>query len=422
MVSGFTSGALGFGLPLTAEELAKVNAYRQLPENSTYKCGQFGAPQALCALGKVTESDKKPVLLTSPGLRIIYNNKAADGYWNSAHMMVHAEDVDDVTKCLYPWCAVVHEYDHSGVHSAQKVDALNANKMSASFGGAQTRKRPSIITAGCLGPFPATRLVDGIVTNVKLNEGDTQYMVFKEENLPPWYAPNTPKEDTPTGVMVPKKCKKKERKTKTAQLMTGGQVQSPAEEVLVPGMTAGYVDKAKGFKDVLFERGLLNPANLGAYSIHGTKGAGGVVDESTSLLSLMAKCEDFKTETTAMHELMAVLGIGMEQSPKGHPELAGRGMEYCWGKSKYEHRKHNNFVSSKENFEKRVMAALGSVTLKRSRAFLRKANDYKRAYRMLIDGAGVGAVAQYADIEKMCALVKTHRCTFDQDYKFIADS
>ena len=173
MVSGFTSGALGFGLPLTAEELAKVNAYRQLPENSTYKCGQFGAPQALCALGKVTESDKKPVLLTSPGLRIIYNNKAADGYWNSAHMMVHAEDVDDVTKCLYPWCAVVHEYDHSGVHSVQKVDALNVNKMSASFGGAQTRKRPSIITAGCLGPFPATRLVDGIVTNVKLNEGDT---------------------------------------------------------------------------------------------------------------------------------------------------------------------------------------------------------------------------------------------------------
>ena len=36
-----------------------------------------------------------------------------------------------------------------------------------------------------------------------------------------------------------------------------------------------------------------------------------------------------------MHELMAVLGIGMEQTPKGYPELAGRGVEYCWGKSKY---------------------------------------------------------------------------------------
>jgi hypothetical protein len=55
------------------------------------------------------------------------------------------------------------------------------------------------------------------------------------------------------------------------------------------------------------------------------------------------------------------------------------------------------------------MTALKSVTLRRSRAFLRKANDYKRAYRMLIDWFGVEAVAQYADIEKFRALVKTHR-------------
>ena len=72
----------------------------------------------------------------------------------------------------------------------------------------------------------------------------------------------------------------------------------------------------------------------------------------------MPNCEDFKTEITAMHELMELLGIGMEQTPKGHPELAGRGIEYYWGKSKYEFRKHNNFVSGKENFEKRVMNAL----------------------------------------------------------------
>ena len=68
------------------------------------------------------------------------------------------------------------------------------------------------------------------------------------------------------------------------------------------------------------------------------------------------------------------------------------------------------------------MTALKSVTLRRARGFLRKANDYKRAYRMLIEGAGVVAAALYADIEKMRALVKTHRCTFDQDYKFITRS
>ena len=85
-----------FGLPLTAAE-SKVNACRQLPQNNKYKYGQFGASQALCALGKVAKSDKKPTSLTSPGLRLIFNNKAADGYWNSAHMMVQAEAVDDVS-------------------------------------------------------------------------------------------------------------------------------------------------------------------------------------------------------------------------------------------------------------------------------------------------------------------------------------
>ena len=58
MVPGFASGALGFGLPLTSEELEKANAKRQLPEkHHENKSGQFGAPQALCALGNVVVSD-----------------------------------------------------------------------------------------------------------------------------------------------------------------------------------------------------------------------------------------------------------------------------------------------------------------------------------------------------------------------------
>ena len=72
---------------------------------------------------------------------------------------------------------------------------------------------------------------------------------------------------------MPGKKRKKERKTKTAELMAGCQVQSPAEEAVeVPGMTIGFVGKAKGLKDVLFERWLLNPANLKSYTNHGTRG------------------------------------------------------------------------------------------------------------------------------------------------------
>jgi hypothetical protein len=35
MVSGFTCGALGFGLTLTAEQLEAVNVHRRRPENNT---------------------------------------------------------------------------------------------------------------------------------------------------------------------------------------------------------------------------------------------------------------------------------------------------------------------------------------------------------------------------------------------------
>ena len=187
-------------------------------------------------------------------------------------------------------------------------------------------------------------------------------------------------------------------------------------------MLLGYVGKAKGLKDVLFERGWLNPANLGGYTIKGVKGAEGIFVDSTSVAKLMAECEDFKTETTAMHDLMEVLGVEMDQTPKCHPEVAGRGMEYCWGKGKYEYRKHNTFAAGKVPFEKRVHAALESVDVTRLRKFLRKANDYKRAYRALNLAAGAAAAVSYADIEKMRALSKTHLCTYDQDRKFITDA
>jgi hypothetical protein len=425
MVSAFTSGSFGFRFPLTTEQLSTVNEFRQKPENCTFKCAQFGAPQALCVIAGLPESDQKMDLKETPGVRMIYNNKAADGYWNSSHMMVQTEDMVDCMRALFPWLKIIFEFDWSGVHGVMKKDALKVDKMSARFGGAQTLKRPTTMTTGCLGPFPAMRMVNGELTDVKLKVGDVQHMVFQEDDLAPWYALDTPKEDTPTGELVPpKKSRKKKKKNKTAELMERlDAVAAPVEEaVLVPGMKLGYVSKAKGLNDVLFERGWLNPAKLGGYTIKGAKGAGGVIDESTSLAKLMAECEDFKTETTAMHDLMEVLGVEMDQTPKCHPELAGRGVEYCWGKSKYEHRKHNTLAAGKAPFEKRVHAALESVGLSRSRSFLRKANDYKRAYRALNLASGAAAAVAHADIEKMRKLTKAHRCTFDQDRKFIIDA
>ena len=89
------------------------------------------------------------------------------------------------------------------------------------------------------------------------------------------------------------------------------------------------------------------------------------------------------------------------------------------GKGKYTFRHINKYSCTKHILEKTVREALKSVTPQRSRRFLRKANDYKRAYRSLMAGAGADAVAAYADVEKLRKQSKAHRSTFDQDYKFI---
>ncbi|MEC9253859.1 MAG: hypothetical protein VX863_03345, partial [Candidatus Thermoplasmatota archaeon] len=113
-------------------------------------------------------------------------------------------------------------------------------------------------------------------------------------------------------------------------------------------------------------------------------------------------------------------------------EIAGRGIEYCWGKAKMTFRHNNNYSSNAKNLESRVRDALDSSTVltkERTRKFNRKASDYKRSYMALDrDGdnsessEGEGEEEEYADIEKLKKKCKTHRCTLDQDYAFIQGS
>jgi hypothetical protein len=86
---------------------------------------------------------------------------------------------------------------------------------------------------------------------------------------------------------------------------------------------------------VLFEHGWLNPQLH--YTVKGAVGADGILDEATSLAGIMASCEDFREETTVMHEFVELLDVEMEKTPKGHHEIAGRG-----GKSKMTFRHIND--------------------------------------------------------------------------------
>ena len=59
---------------------------------------------------------------------------------------------------------------------------------------------------------------------------------------------------------------------------------------------------------MLYERGFLDPKMMDKYTLDGKK-VDGVTDRSMSLRQMMASCEDFRTERTAMEDLTERLQI-----------------------------------------------------------------------------------------------------------------
>jgi hypothetical protein len=105
-----------------------------------------------------------------------------------------------------------------------------------------------------------------------------------------------------------------------------------------------------------------------------------------------------------------------EMSPKCHPELAGVGIEYSWGKSKMHFRRHTDHVARHlhANIEKSM--SLEVLTVLRVRRFARKARSYRESY------ATSEVAMSRVDIEKIVTSRKCHRSAMDVDWKFLKDS
>ena len=56
---------------------------------------------------------------------------------------------------------------------------------------------------------------------------------------------------------------------------------------------------------------------------------------------VLGNCEDFREEIGAMQELVQSHGNIVQFSPKGHPEIAGAGIEFNWGVSNKDFRYNN---------------------------------------------------------------------------------
>ena len=117
----------------------------------------------------------------------------------------------------------------------------------------------------------------------------------------------------------------------------------------------GYAGKAKGAKQILWERGMWVTAMKFKFAFDNSE------YPTMSAQDVLSNCEDFKEEIGAMQDLIQSYGNIVLFSPKGHPEIAGAGIEYDWGVSKKCFRRANNHIA--KNCENDVQLSLGKITL-----------------------------------------------------------
>jgi len=244
MASAFVSEKTGFGLPMSAEELAAYNVHR-------------GSRQ----LQKLDES---------PGVGYITYGKNKEGYWDWEMFKTQVEDYIDCWEWLnekrgYGPRQLVLVCDWSSGHAAGQSDGLGVTGINSNYGGKQSHMHASKVDAACLGNETCFQTVvgpDGNMTRVKVDRklavGDTQEMQFKEATQepypndgPPFDNPSAPRFDR-IHATKPKRAKKKPRakKTQTAQAA------APSAVIEEDNIVEGYAGKPKGAKQILWERGL----------------------------------------------------------------------------------------------------------------------------------------------------------------------
>jgi hypothetical protein len=214
--------------------------------------------------------------------------------------------------------------------------------MSRNFGGAgaQQQMRDTFIALheGYLGAYLPS-----------LSVGNTQSMVFKSNDNGPWYLSLEQREvqrhDRTTGKS---KIVEKTKKTLLQELNDSGvkqkrgytkaELQGLAREngfetvIQIDKLLPGWQGKAKGLLQVLYERGLLDPAMSDKYTLDGKKDTIlGKYDLQYSLRSPMSECLDFNEEETALQYLGSQLVVQALLTPKFHAELRGEGVEFSWG-------------------------------------------------------------------------------------------
>ena len=429
MVSAFASREFGLGLHVTEEQLIKINERR----NSTDWCEYISKADAVNVQGTIKKkmiSDKLTLV------RFFDVGINEEGYWNFSHMALQIEDLYDVMEVCYPQFDFLVLMDQSSGHGKHKDDGLNAQKMSVSYGGSQTVMRNTKIKE--IGPYECI-----------LEVGMEQKMAFQEEDDGPFYLSENEKNirryDTFVGNH--KVCNKTKRRLLDELKEKGFQVkgyysrndlENHARQYnidltyLSQKKIEGWVGKPKGLLQILWERGYIDINNLNTYSLKGKKnhfddnGKLKAEYEKYSLRLVMSRCSDFIEEESAMEHLFHLLSskgqstLKMLTSPKYHCELAGEGIEYCWGMAKRMYRSIDLLEkNTKQKFDEHVRMSIEHVNIESVILFSGKGRRYMMVYQNNGNNDECNNGMTYESIEKFQKKFKTHRNVADIDRAFI---
>jgi hypothetical protein len=140
--------------------------------------------------------------------------------------------------------------------------------------------------------------------------------------------------------------------------------------------------------------------------------------------AVLSSCPDFQCERTALQNVIERRGHILLPSVVCTPETAVGGIEYAWGKLKFEQRKQNDAAVKLEagvKFIERVKVLCNDkdiLPLKRVWRFQRRARDYTRLYLEVGQRQGRTALT-FKEIETMRTLQKTHRNIMEVERKFV---
>ena len=204
--------------------------------------------------------------------------------------------------------------------------------------------------------------------------------------------------------------------------------------------------KPKGMLQILYERGFFDPSIptkeiVRKYSKDLKKDKDGNELPGTSLKELVSNLPDFKNETTLLQFRAEQLNVTVNCSPKYHPEIAGKGIEYCWGlgKNTYRRKSIKDKRTKSKYLELVAQCTCNKTVISKQcvRLFRRRQRCYMLSYlglEMAKEKKETGELrCEHGDLhipEMSCSLVqrivrvhkapkKTHRNIRDQEKKFL---